>query len=173
MTDHDGISPESEKQTSELDDVEDRDELRKRYDMLLQELRVTLPGVQVLTAFLLTAPFSQRFGELDLWGRRAYGTALASSMISVIFLLAPAVLHRLGERRARSARLRWSIRLMLAGLFLLGLALVSAMWSVARFVFGTGTAWWLTGPMIVLIVSVWIVLPFTLRRNTATTPGDR
>ena len=49
MTEHDGISPESEKQTSELDDVEDRDELRKRYDMLLQELRVTLPGVQVLT----------------------------------------------------------------------------------------------------------------------------
>jgi hypothetical protein len=173
VTEHDGISPESEKQTSELDDVADRDELRKRYDMLLQELRVTLPGVQVLTAFLLTAPFSQRFGELDLWGRRAYGAALASSMISVIFLLAPAVLHRLGERRARSARLRWSIRLMLAGLFLLGLALVSAMWSVARFVFGTGTAWWLTGPMIVLIVSVWIVLPFTLRRNTATTPGDR
>lgn len=173
MTEPDEISPDSEKHTSELDDVEHRDELRDRFDMLLQELRVSLPGVQVLTAFLLTAPFSQRFGELDQWGRRAYGTALTSSMLSVIFLLAPTLLHRLGERRARSARLRWSVRLMIAGLFLLGVALVSAMWGVSRFVFGTEAAWLLTGPMIVLIVSVWLVLPFTLRRNTVATSGDR
>ena len=173
MTDPDDVSPESEKHTRELDDVADREELRNRFDMLLQELRVSLPGVQVLTAFLLTAPFSQRFGELDQWGRRAYGTALTSSMLSVIFLLAPTLLHRLGERRARSARLRWSIRLMIAGLFLLGVALVSAMWGISRFVFGTETAWLLTGPMLVLVVSAWLVLPLTLRRNTVTTSGDR
>ena len=47
----------------------DREELRTRYQMLLQELRVVLPGVQVLMAFLQTAPFAQRFGDLDDLGR--------------------------------------------------------------------------------------------------------
>ena len=60
------VDRDSEKRSRELDDVRDREELRRRFDMLLQEVRVGLPGVQVLAAFLLTAPFSQRFGELDL-----------------------------------------------------------------------------------------------------------
>ncbi len=49
----------------DLDDMADRDVLRNRYEVLLQELRASLPGVQILSAFLLTAPFSQRFDELD------------------------------------------------------------------------------------------------------------
>src|SRR3954454_2965978 len=57
--------PDSEKSTEELDDVADRHELRDRYSMLLGEVRVSLPGVQLLSAFLLTAPFSNRFGDLD------------------------------------------------------------------------------------------------------------
>jgi MFS family permease len=172
VTDPSDIAPDSERDTRDLDDVADRKELRDRFDMLLQELRVSLPGVQVLTAFLLTAPFSQRFGELDLWGRRAYGVALTSSMLSVVCLIAPTLLHRLGERRARSRRLLWSVRLMIIGLVLLGVALMSAMWGIARFVFGTETAWWLTAPAVVLLVTVWLVLPLTLRRHTATDPSD-
>ena len=50
---------------AELDDDRDRDELRSRYGMLLQELRVLLPGVQLLVAFLLTAPFAQGFERVD------------------------------------------------------------------------------------------------------------
>ena len=173
MTEPSDIAPESEKDTRDLDDVADRQELRDRFDMLLQELRVSLPGVQVLTAFLLTAPFSQRFDELDLWGRRVYGVALTSSMLSVVCLIGPTLLHRLGERRARSRRLLWSVRLMIAGLVLLGVALMSAMWVTARFVFGTETAWWLTGPAVVLVVAVWLVLPQTLRRHTANAPSER
>ena len=158
--DHPGASDDD---SDELDDVLDRDELRQRYYGLLQELRVILPGVQVLLAFLLTVPFAQRFSELDRWGRRSFELALTSSMFSVVFLLGPTFLHRLGERRARSARLQWSIRLMVVGLVLLGVALVTAMWSVARFVFGTGTAWRLTIPVVVTIVTLWLVLPMTLR----------
>ncbi len=51
--------------TGELDDEQDRDELRRRYYGLLQELRVLLPGVQILVAFLLTAPFASGFAQLD------------------------------------------------------------------------------------------------------------
>ena len=118
------VDRESEKRSRELDDVRDRDELRRRFDMLLQEVRVGLPGVQVLAAFLLTAPFSQRFGELDEWGKRAFGVALASSMLSVILMLGPALLHHLGERTARSQRLAVSIVLFLLGLGALAVALL-------------------------------------------------
>ena len=106
----------SDEDTRYLDDDADRPELRQRYYGLLQELRVVLPGVQVLLAFLLTVPFAQRFNELDAAGRRAFQVALTGSMLSVIFLLGPTFLHRFGERRARRDRLLWSIRLMVVGL---------------------------------------------------------
>jgi len=133
--------------------------------MVLQEIRIVLPGVQVLSAFLLTAPFSQRFTDLDTWGRRAFGVALTSSMLSVILLMGPTLLHHLGERTARSARLRRSIALLLLGLASLSVALLSALWGVSRFVFGTGIAWALTVPVTVVLIIVWLVLPRSLERH--------
>ena len=160
----------SEKDSDELDDVADRDELRNRFDMVLQEIRIVLPGVQVLSAFLLTAPFSQRFADLDTAGRAAFGVALTCSMVSVIALLGPTLLHHLGERTARSHRLRLSIALLLFGVGALAVALLSALWGIARFVFGTTTAWAVCVPVALLFVVIWLVLPRTLRRHTDT-PG--
>jgi len=160
----------SDEDTRYLDDDADRPELRQRYYGLLQELRVVLPGVQVLLAFLLTVPFAQRFNELDPAGLRAFEVALTGSMLSVIFLLGPTFLHRFGERRARRDRLLWSIRLMVVGLVLLGIALMAALWGVARFVFGDGTAMQLVVPVGVAMIAVWIVVPLTLRRRGSTEP---
>jgi hypothetical protein len=163
--------PDSEKPTSQLDDVLDRVELRDRFDMLLQEVRVALPGVQVLSAFLLTAPFSQRFDGLDRNGRAAYAIALTASMVSVVCLLGPTMLHRLGMRTARADRLRWSIRMVLAGLVSLAVALLSSLWGVARFVFGAPLAWALSLPVFALIMLAWVAVPATLRRSR--TPQDQ
>jgi MFS family permease len=160
----------SDEDTRYLDDIADRAELRNRYYGLLQELRVVLPGVQVLLAFLLTAPFAPRFQELDVWGRRAYEAALTSSMLSVVFLLGPTFLHRFGERTARRDRLLWSIRLMVVGLGLLAVSLLTALWGVARFVFGGGSAFQLVLPIAVAMVGVWVVVPLTLRRRGSTDP---
>jgi len=159
---------DSEKDTDELDDVADRDELRSRYDMLLQEVRVALPGVQVLVAFLMTVAFSQRFGELDQPGKVAYGIALSASMLSVILLLGPSLLHHVGERTARSQRLEISIVLLLGGVAALGVALLSALWGVSRFVFGDTIAWLITAPIAAMTLVVWVVLPRVLRRRTTT-----
>jgi MFS family permease len=167
----DDVDPEkapSDQDTKYLDDVADRAELRDRYYALLQELRVVLPGVQVLLAFLLTAPFAAKFDDLDAWGRRAYQVALTSSMMSVTFLLSPTFLHRFGERTARRDRLTWSIRLMVVGLILLGVSLITALWGVARFVFGDATAWELVVPVAVTMLILWTFLPFTLRRRGST-----
>jgi len=159
------MSLDSEKDVNQLDDVTDRQELRNRYDLLLQEVRIALPGVQILLAFLLTVPFAQTFADLDAWGRRAYGVALTGSMLSVVCLLTPAVLHRVGQRRARRARLRWSIRLQVLGLVFLAVALLAALWGVARFVFGNGLAWVITLPTTGFLLLCWVALPLSLRRG--------
>lgn len=171
-SERDEVAP-SDEDTRYLDDTADREELRERYYGLLQELRVVLPGVQVLLAFLLTAPFQQRFQELDRWGRRAYEVALTSSMLSVVFLLGPTFLHRLGERTARRDRLLWSIRLMVVGLALLGVALLTALWAVSRFVFGDGSAFQLVVPVAAAMVAVWIIVPLTVRRRGSRDPTPR
>ena len=143
----------------ELNDHTDRKVLRQRYYGLLQELRVVLPGVQVLVGFLLTVPFAQRFPELDELGRVAYGVSLISSLVSVICLLAPTVYHRVASRTERTARLRWGIRMTVVGLVLLAIALVSGLWCVSRLVFGATSAWLMTTPVAAFIIALWFVLP--------------
>jgi Family of unknown function (DUF6328) len=170
VDDHEPEVVASDADTRDLDDVVDRAELRARFYGLLQELRVVLPGVQVLLAFLLTVPFAARFEDLDDWGRRSYEVALTSSMLSVSFLLAPTFLHRFGERTARRDRLLWSIRLMVVGLVLLGISLLTAMWAVAGFVFGSDAAWVLVLPVALVMVTLWILLPLTLHRRGSTSP---
>ena len=66
---------------------------------LLQELRVALPGVQVLFAFLLTVPFAQGFTRLTDEQRDLYFGVLMSTAIATAFLIAPSALHRLLFRK--------------------------------------------------------------------------
>jgi len=150
---------ESERDPSELDDIADRDELRQRYYGLLQELRVVLPGVQVLAAFLLTAPFATRFTELDDLGRGAYFLGLVSALGSIITLLTPTVFHRVAERTARSARLEWGVRLTLAGVVLLVISLTSVTWCIVRFVFSTPLATAVAVAALATFAGLWLVLP--------------
>jgi hypothetical protein len=158
----------AERDAKQLDDVADREELRKRYEMLLQELRVVLPGVQVLMAFLLTAPFAQRFGDLDDIGRRAYLVALVSALASTICLLTPTVFHRVAERTARRARLVWSVRLAVVGMIALALALTAATWCITRLVFGTVAGTVVAVCAVIAFVGIWVILPLSVGRRAAT-----
>lgn len=157
--------PESERDSDELDDIVNREELRQRYYGLLQELRVILPGVQVLLAFMLTAPFAARFDQLDDVGRVGYFVALVSAMGSIITLLTPTVFHRIGDRTARSARLVWGIRMTLIGVSLLALALTAALWSVVRLVFSTPLATVVAATAAVAFALCWIAVPLSVRRT--------
>jgi len=155
----------------QLDDVADRAELRDRYEVLLQELRVVLPGVQVLLAFLLTAPFASGFERLDSFGRDLFAVALTSALGAVVLLMCPAVFHRVGRRTARVRRLVWGIRTAVAGLVLLSVALVSAVWCVSRFALGTGPANWIPVVAATLFVGLWAVLPVALLRGSTPVRG--
>lgn len=154
-----------------LDDRADRAELRRRYYGLLQELRVLVPGSQILVAFLLTAPFADRFPQVDHLGRVFYGIALTTSVLSVITFITPTAIHRVGHRRSRVGRLRWSIRTMRLGLVSLGVALTSAFLVVSRAVFDDWIAWALAGAVVATMVSMWVVVPHYAGRSTHT-PTD-
>lgn len=150
---------------SELHDIDDREELRRRYEVLLQELRVGLPGVQVLLAFLLTTPFASGYERLDSFGRRLLAAAMLSALIAVASLLSPAMFHRVGRRSARRARLVWGIRMAKLGLATTALAFVSAMWCVARFAFGNGAAAWMAPFAAGAFIFCWLVLPLVASRE--------
>lgn len=160
-----GPRPASELSASELDDQRDREELRDRYYGLLQELRVVIPGAQVLVAFLLTVPFSQRFVELDRVERSAFFVALIASILSVVCFVAPTALHRGGARTQRVARLTWAVRLSVAGLLTLAVALVAAVYCVAHFVFDELAAISLGATVAVSVLTLWAVLPRVLHHH--------
>jgi hypothetical protein len=149
----------------ELDDHRDAVELRNRFEGLLQELRVMLPGVQVLLAFLLTVPFAQRFELLDDAGRIAFGVAIIAAVLATSCLLTPTALHRVGDRRLRSRRLRVSVRFTVAGIVFLGIALCSALWCVARFVFDDVLAAWSVAAVSAVLLGCWFVVPLALSRH--------
>jgi hypothetical protein len=144
---------------AELDDEIDRDELRRRYYGLMQELRVLLPGVQILVAFLLTVPFATRFGNVGDFEKITYAVALGGGTVAILLFGTPTAIHRLGERRARSRRLMWSIRLTRAGLGFFGVALTAGVMLVSAKVFGHPAGWVAGGCTLVLIFVLWAALP--------------
>jgi len=146
--------------------AEEEDELRERYRELLEELRTVIPGVSVLFAFLLTAPFSRRFQDLDDLGRDVYAGALLGVAVAMVVFLAPAAYHRLAQRGDRRSRLDFSVRFALLGMGLLAVSLAAALFVVVRFVFdSTITGAVFGGIPFALVVLLWYALPiFNARR---------
>lgn len=143
---------------------------RQRYRELLGELRTILPGVQVLFAFLLTAPFSSRFADLDLLGRRAFLVALVGVALAMILLLSPAAYHRLTDPGARARRLQVSVRFQLAGMVILGLAVADAVFVVTRFMFTTTLGVIVAGVVLASMVLLWWLVPIRDRGAPGSTP---
>ena len=80
--------------SAERDDLPD-EQITRNWNELLQELRVSQTGVQILSGFLLTVPFSQRFGELSSEQRNAYLAVLCCSLMATGLIIAPVAFHRL------------------------------------------------------------------------------
>jgi hypothetical protein len=138
-------------------------EERQRYRELLEELRTILPGVQVLFAFLLIAPFSERFTELDELGRDLYGVALVGTAVATVVFLSTASYHRIAPRRERMGRLRTGIRLMVSGMLVLAVSITTAVFTVIRFIFGPRVGLAVMAGLAVIILLLWYVVPL-LRR---------
>ena len=124
-----------------------------------------LPGVQVLVAFLLTAPFAQRFADLDSTGRAIYGVSLVSGLVAVVAFVTPTAFHRLGARTSRSERLMWAIRMTRVGIGFMALSLVSALFVVCRLIYGPSTAVIIAACVAGFMALAWIVLPLSVGRS--------
>src|SRR4051794_38268425 len=120
------MAEESEKQRVDRELIE-----------LLNELRVALPGVQVLFAFLLTLPFTRGFTRLDEFDRAIYFVALMLSAIASGFLIAPSAHHRLRFRhRDKEELVTWGNRMAICGLVALVLGIVASIAVVADYLYG-------------------------------------
>jgi Family of unknown function (DUF6328) len=133
---------------------------------LLQELRVALPGVQILFAFLLTVPFAQGFTKLDADQRDLYFGVLMATALSTALLIAPTAFHRLLFRqRDKEHLVTISNRLAIAGLFVLGVAITGAVLLIADLIFNGVQVVIFTVVTGLMFIVLWVVLPLLRRRE--------
>jgi Family of unknown function (DUF6328) len=149
------------------------EEVRKRDRQmieLLQELRIALPGVQILFAFLLTVPFAQGFRQTTSFQRDLFYGVLLATAISTACFIAPTATHRLRFHRSdRAYIIESSNRLLIAGLVFLALAIVGAVALISDFLYGPAVPILCSGVGLVLFGVLWFVLP-VMRRNPHHTP---
>lgn len=127
---------------------------------LLNELRVALPGVQILFAFLLTVPFSMRFDDLTLFQRDVYYATLIATALSAACLIAPSAAHRLRFHQGERAWIVESANeLMIAGLVFLAIALGGSVLLITDLMFDGARVWIYPGAVAVCIVGLWFVRP--------------
>ena len=159
--------PEAEKRWDANRDETEAERLDRNWSSLLQELRVTQTGVQLLTGFLLTLPFQQRFTVLDGTMRTVYLITVACSIGSTVLLVAPVGMHRVLFRRHRlDAIVSISHGCAVAGLVLLGVALAGVAVVIFDTVMGRTGAWIAGGCTLAAFIVLWFLVPLSLRRRS-------
>ena len=144
--------------------------LDRNWSELLQELRVTQTGVQVLTGFLLTVPFNSRFEDLTHLQRNAYLAVLTGSILATALIVSPAALHRVLFRHGQRA---WLVdtanRLARAGLGMVALTTTGVAFLVFDVV--VGLAGGIVAGLVALAVFfvLWVAVPVWLPRRTQAT----
>jgi hypothetical protein len=147
-----------------VDDPGSEEERKRDRQMLelLNELRIALPGVQILFAFLLTVPFSFRFGQLTVFQRDAYYVTLVAATLSAACLIAPSSAHRLRFHKGERAWIVESAnRLMIAGLGFLALALGGSVLLITDLLYDGARVWIYTIAVVLCIVGLWFVRPLS------------
>jgi hypothetical protein len=133
---------------------------------LLNELRVLLPGVQVLFAFLLTAPFASGFEKVTEFQRDLYAVCLLAALAATACLVAPTTYHRIRWRqRDKEAMLRSANVLALAGSAFLALSMTSSIFLVGDYLFSRWAAVLVTAVTAVAFAALWYALPLWRRAD--------
>ena len=134
--------------------------LTRNWDELLQEIRVTQTGVQILTGFLLTVPFSNRFGDLTTFQRNVYLAVLAGSVLTTGLVVAPVAMHRvLFRQRRRELLVESGNRFAMAGLAMLALTVSGVVLLVVDIVLGSPEGWVAGGVILLVLTLLWAVVP--------------
>lgn len=141
-------------------DETDQERADRNWAELLQELRVSQTGVQLLAGFLATLPFQSRFSELDAFQRGWYVGLLALAFSTVGVTLAPVAIHRRVFRGGVKEHLvRVGHRLTAAALGMIGVLLAGILFLVVDVVYDRTVAAWSAVASVVFLVSLLVVLP--------------
>jgi hypothetical protein len=135
---------------------------------LLNEVRLALPGVQVLFAFLLIVPFQQAFQQVTDITRYVYFAGLVSSGVAIAFFIAPATYHRINLRRSvdeKEEMLLISSKLTIAGTVFLAIGIACSLFVIADVLFGELVAIVFAIAALVFIGALWYLLPISRRRD--------
>ncbi|HVD35308.1 MAG TPA: DUF6328 family protein [Rubrobacter sp.] len=125
-----------------------------------------LPGVQVLFAFLLMVPFTQRFPDLDDLETGVFFMTLLCTAVATVLLIAPSAHHRILWRGGvREQRLALGNMLTIAGLIFLLPAIVGVVFVITAFIFGLTAAVVVTGLLALFFALLWFVLPLRYREG--------
>ncbi|MEV5001560.1 DUF6328 family protein [Nocardioides sp. LML1-1-1.1] len=131
---------------------------------LLQELRVMQTGVQILTGFLLTVPFTQRFPDLSDAQQNLYLCILIGAVLTTLVIVAPVCYHRLLFRQGERPWLVSAAHLCcLAGLIGLGVVSAAVVYLVFDVVLGGQAAPIAAAAVALAFIALWAVVPLTLR----------
>ena len=141
--------PENEKERTDRQLIE-----------LLNELRVALPGAQILLGFLLTAPFATRFNKTTRLERDIFFACILVTTVGVLLLMGPTVYHRVRWKEGgKEDVIRIGHQMFLAGTACLGLGLTLAVFVVSDVLFGIAAAAASVALTGVTTVLTWYVLP--------------
>jgi hypothetical protein len=139
---------------------------------LLNELRVAIPGIQFLFAFLLTVPFAQRFGQVGTFERASYFVTLVAAALASALLIAPAAQHRvLFRSRDKEELLRRANRYAYAGMLVLAIAIAAALLLIVGYLFGQMRGYLVSCVFLLLVLWWWFVQPMLQRRRPENHPG--
>jgi hypothetical protein len=147
----------------------EQERLNRELIELLNELRVVLPGVQVLFAFLLTIPFARGFPKLDDLDRDVYFVSLLLTTLAIILLITPSAYHRIVWRHHDKVDLlSISNKITIAGMAVLAIALTCSLFMISDFIFATAIAGAVTAATAVAFAGMWFLLPYlSLKRTLA------
>ena len=127
---------------------------------LLNELRVALPGVQFLFAFLLTAPFAQGFRRINNTEKALFYASLLCTALSTVCLIAPSATHRLRFHKGdRKYVIETAHRYTIAGLIFLAIAIVLALVMVTDVLYNGAAIFAFPAGIALLLLGVWFVRP--------------
>jgi hypothetical protein len=147
----------------EPDESEDERQNRQLTE-LLNELRVALPGVQMMFGFLLAVPFSQRFAEISSNQRGLYYSAFITAAGASICFIAPTAFHRIVWQRGMKRRLLGvSNVLAIIGTVFLAVAIAAVVLFITSFLYGSSPAALAGGLVVAALIGLWYVIPLAVR----------
>jgi hypothetical protein len=162
-----GVESDDDRNARERPHETETERLDRNWNDILQELRVVQTGVQLLTGFLLTLPFQQRFAALTDSERDVYLAAVTASILATGFLQAPVSVHRaLFRLHRRRETVLLAHRLAIVGIAFLACSVVAVTTLIFEVLQG-----WTTGIVAgaaagSLLLVLWLIIPWTVRMHT-------